>query len=98
MFISRLHSKLKSYKLAKIGNNECISNEEEEIKLSTEVSDALCDNFDLVNELIRSDPLASSQILEILLDSIGRLDLNALSNEPTVNILFISLHTLYIYI
>eukprot|EP01084_Bolivina_argentea_P082327 149066_1 len=81
--ISRLHSKLKSYKPPKIGNNESISNEEEEIKLTTEVTDALCDNFDLVNELIRTDPLASSQILEVLLDSIGRLDLNALSNEPT---------------
>ena len=68
-----------------MGKDGAIEDDGDEIKISDEVTDALCDNFDLVNELIRTDPAASSQILQVLLDSIGRLDLNALSNEPTVN-------------
>ena len=55
------------------------------IKISDQVTNVLCDNFDLVNELIKTDPAASSQILQVLLDSIGIFDLNALSNESTVN-------------
>ena len=82
--ISKLHQKLASFKPKKIGKNESIEDEQKEIKISDDITNALCDNFDLVNELIRSDPSASSQVLQILLDSIGRLDLNALSNEPTV--------------
>ena len=82
--ISRLHKQLKSFKPKKPGKDGAIDNDGDEIQISDEVTSALCDNFDLVNELIRTDPSASSQILQVLLDSIGRLDLNALSNEPTV--------------
>lgn len=83
--ISRLHKQLKSFKPKKVGKDGIIEDDGDEIKISDQVTDALCDNFDLVNELIRTDPAASSQILQVLLDSIGRLDLNALSNEPKVN-------------
>ena len=83
--ISRLHKQLKSFKPKKVGKDGITDDDIEEIKITDEVTDALCENFDLVNELIRTNPSASSQILQVLLDSIGRLDLNALSNEPTVN-------------
>ena len=83
--ISHLHQTLKSFKPKKVGNNEASDEQnKDETMLSDGVMSALCDNFDLVNDLIRTESSASSQILQILLDSIGRLDLNALSNEPTV--------------
>ena len=83
--ISHLHQQLKQFKPPKVGNNgESDKENKDEVQLSDGVMSALCDNFDLVNDLIRTESSASSQILQILLDSIGRLDLNALANEPTV--------------
>ena len=67
--ISQSHKELKSFKPPK--------------KLSGAILTSLCDNFDLLNEMIRKDPTVSSAVLAILLESIGRLDLNALANEPT---------------
>eukprot|EP01084_Bolivina_argentea_P309229 534861_1 len=82
---SRLHSKLALFKQQKKKNvaMDFVDHDEKEIALSSEATKALCDNFDLVNELIRNDPLASSDILETILHSIGRLNLNALSTGPT---------------
>ncbi len=54
------------------------------MELADAVMESLCANFDLVDEVIRTDPAAASEILKVLLDSIGRLNLNALSQEPTV--------------
>ena len=70
-----------------IGDNHGDEEEEVVVKLPEAVTDSLCANFDLVDEVIRTDPSAASEILKVLLDSIGRLDLNALSQEPTVRTL-----------
>eukprot|EP01083_Nonionella_stella_P205096 747197_1 len=81
--ISRLHEDLQSFKPKQVGTSDSSEEEEDEIKISDQVSDALCDNFDLVNQVLRSDGAASSQIIDVLLDSIGALDLNGLSHEPS---------------
>lgn len=89
--ISRLHKKLSTYhqplhigkKASDLQNIQ--SNEHSTIVLNDIVTNSLCDNFDLLNELIRTKSSLTSQILQILLDSIGKLDLNALINEPIVN-------------
>lgn len=70
--------------LFQIGDNKGEEDEVVPVELPEAVTESLCANFDLVDEVIRTDPGAASEILKVLLDSIGRLDLNALSQEPTV--------------
>ena len=89
--IGLLHKKLKEYKGIKLGKNDneidSILNVDRNNKqkcISNTLVQNLCDNFYILNDLIRKDNIVSANVLQILLESIGELDLNSLENEPTV--------------